>query len=159
MSSMHEQDANALLPFICRNMPLMCFDLDYTLWPAYCDEETRPPYVNLQPDEKFPYRVACQSRKGTGRLRLLQLFPEVRHCLEWCVANDIPISICSKSQNCEAAKGILTSLGLWSKFKYPQIYYRRKSCHFRSLKGGTCYLVLMKTICVMLLFFKQILQI
>ena len=70
---------------------------------------------------------------------MLSLYSEVRRTIEWCVEHGLQLSICSKSSNYDGAKLILTSLGLWEHFEFPQIYYSRKTFHFRNLRGCTNY--------------------
>lgn len=86
-----------------------------------------------------PSSVLCIDRI-TQKPRILSFYNDILSILYWCVENQIPISICSKSSNYEAAEQILTSFGVWQYFQYPQIYYARKTFHFRNLRSCTNYI-------------------
>ena len=73
----------------------------------------------------------------TRKPRVLSLYKDVRRTIEWCVEQGLELSICSKSSNYDGAEMILSCLGLWDLFKYPQIYGARKTFHFRNLRGCT----------------------
>jgi magnesium-dependent phosphatase-1 len=105
---------------------VVCFDLDNTLWPTCGCERTSPPYVAA--GDKFS---VFHSNLGE-RFRVFENSCEI---VKWCHEQGIQISICSKSNNHQAVRGILEALDLWKCFKFPQIYNKRKSVHFRMLTG------------------------
>lgn len=128
-------------------------DLDFTLWPTFFASNTHPPYVpivdmmlqNNNPDnscsssyqsEGKPSQILCLDRK-TFKPRMLKLYPEVQRTIRFCLDNQILISIASKNSNHDDAKAILRSLELWNLLYYPQIFYSRKTFHFRNLKSAT----------------------
>lgn len=126
--------ASALLPFAGTDRLCLCFDLDHTLWPLYCYEETHAPYQRVP--SSVPGEVCVSYSDGAGGRRTLTLFPQAVQVIRWCHDRGITLSICSKSRDESAARGILEAAGLWSFFRFPQIYNRRKSTHFRMLKGA-----------------------
>jgi hypothetical protein len=68
---------------------------------------------------------------------MLSLFPDIHSILHWCQLHNIPLSICSKSSNYSLAEEILTSFKIWNLFHFPQVFYQRKSVHFRNLRAAT----------------------
>lgn len=96
----------------------ICFDLDNTFWPSFL---TKPATKASVDDVDIVQSVA--------------LYPQVKEIMEWCGEQNICLSICSKSANFDAAKRTLEQLGLWNLFTHPQIYNKRKTYHFRMLKG------------------------
>lgn len=128
--------ASSLLSFIDVKKCMICVDLDYTLWSLSCFEHTSPPYVSVSGPEAMTPSVEYTSRRDCSRKKLA-LYPETFEILQWCFDSGIPLSICSKSQSVAAAKGILSALNIWKFFKFPQIYNRRKSTHFKQLKECT----------------------
>lgn len=86
-----------------------------------------------------PSSLLCVDR-FTKKPRILSLYQDIHSIIQFCLSHNIHLSICSKSSNYENAQQILTSFGLWEYFQYPQIYYARKSVHFRNLRGCTNYL-------------------
>ena len=108
-------------------------DLDFTLWPTFFSAHTLPPYVPLS---GLSSQVLCIDKK-TNKPRMLSLYPEVQRTIEFCLENDIMVSIASKNSNKEDAQAILKSLGLWHRLLFPQIFYGRKTFHFRNLKSMT----------------------
>ena len=111
---------------------LLAVDLDNTLWPGNCFESTTGPYVCNQL-LKAPRTVACLDPR-TGRGKTLSLFPDVREILEFLASKGVVLTVCSRSPNRIAAKGILDTLGLWGLFVLPQVYRSRKTYHFRNLR-------------------------
>lgn len=108
-------------------------DLDFTLWPTFFSAHTLPPYVPLN---NRPSQLLCVD-KSTQKPRMLSLYPEVQETIQFCLENNIMISIASKNSNRQDAEAILRSLGLWDHLHYPQIFHNRKTYHFRNLKSVT----------------------
>lgn len=76
--------------------------------------------------------VYCTDRRNSSA-RLLSLFPESRDVLEWCVDNNIVLTICSRSPDKTVVQEILTALEMWDWFFEPQIFPQRKVNHFCNL--------------------------
>jgi hypothetical protein len=64
---------------------------------------------------------------------LLSLFPESRDVLEWCLDNNVVLTVCSRSPNKEIVQEILTAFEMWEWFFEPQIFPQRKINHFCNL--------------------------
>lgn len=110
-------------------------DLDFTLWPTFFSTHTAPPYVPLF---GRPSQLLCVD-KMTKKPRMLHLYPEVLQTIQFCLKHGIMISIASKNSNREDAESILKSLGIWHQLIWPQIFYSRKTFHFRNLKSATSF--------------------
>lgn len=108
-------------------------DLDFTLWPTFFSAHTLPPYIPLN---HRPSQLLCVD-KSTHKPRMLSLYPEVLHTIQFCLDHDIMVSVASKNSNREDAQAILRSLGLWHRLHFPQIFHNRKTYHFRNLKSIT----------------------
>lgn len=111
------------------------------MWPANCYEQTAAPYnreKNCAEDfPSSPKKLQCRDRR-THQPRSLPLYPDVREILEWCVDNNIVLSICSRSPDKALVERILRAFGIWDWFLLPQIYYARsKTYHFRNLSDVT----------------------
>mmetsp|Transcript_4107 Transcript_4107/g.7527 ORF Transcript_4107/g.7527 Transcript_4107/m.7527 type:complete len:286 (-) Transcript_4107:251-1108(-) len=126
-----EDEAARLLQ--CYKPKCIVLDLDFTLWPTFFSAHTLPPYIPLN---DHPSQVLCVDKK-THKPRLLSLYPEVLHTIQFCLNNDIMISVASKNSNRDDAYAILRSLGLWHRLHCPQIFHNRKTYHFRNLKSIT----------------------
>ncbi len=135
-SSSWKDIASALLEFVDLEKMLICLDLDHTLWDESCFEHTSPPYVAVPGPEIHVKSVAYTSRRDRTKCQL-SLYPEAYEVLSWCYEQGVPLSICSKSQVDSAAKGILMALDMWKFFRFPQIYNKRKTTHFKQLKECT----------------------
>lgn len=82
--------------------------------------------------------VSCMDRR-TNEFRKLQLFSEVREILEWCMDNNILLTICSATPSKELVDEILTSFNMLEWFFMPQVFKGRKSYHFRNLMECSGY--------------------
>ena len=108
------------------------------LWPAICSEHTCGPY-QLCPNDGSEQSKAvarnslfCTDRK-TSSARLLSLFPEVREVLEFCLDNQIILTVCSRSADKAVVQEVLEKFGMWDYFFLPQIFPQRKINHFCNL--------------------------
>jgi hypothetical protein len=61
------------------------------------------------------------------------MYPETRNILEFCAENQSILSICSRSPDINIVEQILKAFGIWEWFLFPQVYYKRKTFHFRNL--------------------------
>ena len=127
--------AESLLRFIDTSKFMMCIDLDYTLWPISCFEQTEGPYSSATAGNIPTKSVSCFNRKDHVRSEV-KLYEEACDVLDWCYNSGIPLTICSKCQVEETARSILVELNMWKYFQFPQIYNKRKSTHFKMLKGN-----------------------
>lgn len=135
-SSSWRDVASALIEFVDCKKVMVCIDLDHTIWNTSCFEHTSSPYELFEESDPSVKSVSYTSRQDRERC-VLSLYPDVYEILDWCREKGIKLTICSKSQQSEAARGILTAMGIWSLFQFPQIYNRRKSTHFKQLKECT----------------------
>ncbi|KAJ1433647.1 acid phosphatase-domain-containing protein [Ochromonadaceae sp. CCMP2298] len=118
----------------CSRKPVIAVDLDHTLWPLNCYEDTKPPYSPIQAPIKPTTSWRCSTRHG---YRTMGLYPEVREVLEWCGDQSLTLTICSRSPHLSCPEAILTALGMWEWFLYPQVYDQHKSVHFQVLADST----------------------
>ncbi len=82
-----------------------------------------------------PFEVSCFSTDGS--IRKLTLYPEAREIFQWCVINKVKLTICSRSPQKSFVEEILKAFKIWDWFEFPQIYYKRKTYHFRNLSECT----------------------
>jgi hypothetical protein len=86
-------------------------------------------------DASTPVKVACSDRDGKNTT--LDFYPETREILEWCLDNDILLTICSRSPNKKLVEDILKAFNVLDWFLLPQVFKARKSYHFRNLAECT----------------------
>lgn len=101
-----------------------------------CYEHTQPPYSSHS-GGGLAERIYCvDARSKSGRS--VDLYPEVREVLQWCIAHRITLTICSKSPSRSIAEGMLRAYGMWDWFVFPQVFHSRsKTYHFRNLSEAT----------------------
>lgn len=132
----------------CLPKPVVALDLDYTLWPSNCFEMTAPPYEsshnvtvgnhhNLDLSYVGRPDVIFCTDKRTETIKPFALYPETRQVLEFCAEYDIVLTIVSRSPDVNVVEQILQAYGIWEWFLFPQIYYKRKTFHFRNLTEAT----------------------
>jgi len=108
-----------------------------------CYEQTRPPYQlcsstattsdrERQSTVASVDRVQCRS-KWSNSVHFIELYPETREVLEWCVANSLVMTICSKSPDHNVIMAVMDAFEIWDWFLFPQIYSKQKSVHFQAL--------------------------
>lgn len=151
-----EMICNTLFQLIDKKSIMICFDLDRTLLPLHCYEDTCPPYTRIEVDGSELYYVEYTSRKSGLRSRI-SLNSEVYYILKYCNQLNIKMSLCSKCQVASSARDMLSALGIWDYFIFPQVYNKRKTTHFKMLKGrfklGCMLLFYISEVChVMCLF-------
>ncbi|CAM9411816.1 unnamed protein product [Ascophyllum nodosum] len=112
---------------------LVIVDLDKTLWPFDCHEETMGPYNRLGDSSD---EVSCRSLRGMNKV--VRLFPEALDVLR-CVKQQgsIRLAVASRSPIDTAARGILGTLGVLELFCCLQIYRGSKSEHAREIMAVT----------------------
>lgn len=100
-----------------------------------------PPYENpLNQQQKnllldlTPY-LLCRNRRDLTKTIRLELFPDVLAILDWCIVNDLKISICSRSPDKNVIQKILKCFKLWKIFTAPQIFDAPKTTHFSILNS------------------------
>eukprot|EP00598_Pedospumella_elongata_P006527 CAMPEP_0184973236 /NCGR_PEP_ID=MMETSP1098-20130426/5114_1 /TAXON_ID=89044 /ORGANISM="Spumella elongata, Strain CCAP 955/1" /LENGTH=272 /DNA_ID=CAMNT_0027495681 /DNA_START=180 /DNA_END=998 /DNA_ORIENTATION=+ len=121
-----------------KSKPIIAVDLDYTLWPAICSEHTCGPYQLCPNDGSDESKATARNSlfctdKKTSSARLLSLFPEVREVLEFCLDNQIILTVCSRSTDKATVQEVLEKFGMWDYFFLPQIFPQRKINHFCNL--------------------------
>lgn len=102
---------------------------------------TAPPYLNSHShigsnsDLSYAGRpdVIFCTDKRRDTIRPFCMYPETRQILEFCAEHDIVLTICSRSPDVSIVEQILEAFGIWEWFLFPQIYYKRKTFHFRNL--------------------------
>eukprot|EP00752_Nemacystus_decipiens_P011868 g10526.t1 len=113
---------------------LVVLDLDKTVWPVYCQEQTLGPYTRYCGSDSA---VSCSFRYG-GR-KILRLFPEVVDILRCFEQEEIRLAVASRSPVDEggSARGILGALGLIDKFCCLEIHRGSKAVHFQDIHAAT----------------------
>ncbi len=112
------------------------------MWNANCFEHTQEPFIPLlvnvggKYDSTSPVSVSCTDKRN-NHPRTLDLYSEVREVLEWCLDNDIVLTVCSKSPDKSLVESILKAFNMWDWFLLPQVFTKRKSYHFRNLSECT----------------------
>lgn len=101
------------------------------VWPSNCFEHTQGPYSKINEDD-LSDGVTCIDRR-TKEYRKLQLYSDVREICEWCIDNNVVLTICSGTPSRELVEEILTSFNMLEWFFMPQVFKGRKSYHFRNL--------------------------
>jgi len=111
---------------------LIAFDLDYTLWPANCFEDTFPPYSAVDSAADHATVTFDQGK------RKLSMYPEAIEIIQWCLSNNVIMTVCSLSPKNSSAKAILEAMKLWNFFKHPQIFRDKnnKKEHMKILKDS-----------------------
>mmetsp|Transcript_28516 Transcript_28516/g.47897 ORF Transcript_28516/g.47897 Transcript_28516/m.47897 type:complete len:178 (+) Transcript_28516:170-703(+) len=69
----------------------------------------------------------------SNSVHFIELYPETREVLEWCVANSLVMTICSKSPDHNVIMAVMDAFEIWDWFLFPQIYSKQKSVHFQAL--------------------------
>ncbi|XP_004288519.1 PREDICTED: magnesium-dependent phosphatase 1-like [Fragaria vesca subsp. vesca] len=95
------------------NLPaLVVFDLDYTLWPFYCEYE----------EDDMPY-----------------LYPQALPILHALKQNGISMAVASRSPTSDVAKSFLQTLGISSFFVTQEIFssWTHKTEHFQRIHATT----------------------
>lgn len=130
-----------------RRPKMIVIDLDNTVWPDFSIEATSPPYIFLSAASSSPkadsngagnggIKLLCKDR-FTNLPTILILYPEILDVLLFCRAENMPLSICSRTSQPETVKAILQSLRVWDYFSFPQLFPARKTVHFRNLQSIT----------------------
>lgn len=113
------------------------------LWPSNCYEMTAPPYENSMTYKAAHLDVVGRvdvifcTDKRTNTIKPFCMYPETRQVLEFCAENDIVLTICSRSPDIQVVEQIMQAFGIWEWFLFPQVYYKRKTFHFRNLTEAT----------------------
>ncbi|CAN0523608.1 unnamed protein product [Ectocarpus sp. 12 AP-2014] len=120
---------------------LVVLDLDKTVWPVYCHEETRGPYTRCLGNTRFcDSESAVECSSSFGGKKVVRLFPDVvalLRCLQQ--QGSIRLAVASRSPADEggAARGILGALGLLDLFCCLEIHAGSKAKHFQNIHAAT----------------------
>ncbi|KAA0195304.1 hypothetical protein HAZT_HAZT002095 [Hyalella azteca] len=105
---------------------LIVFDLDYTLWPYWCDTHIDPPFSK---NSKGEVRDA--------RGQLVKHYPEVPEVLEDLHAQGYLLGVASRTGEVQGANQLIRLFG-WDKFfSYKEIYPGCKINHFKKLRNNS----------------------
>jgi len=104
---------------------LFVFDLDYTLWPFYCDCSSPP----------FSKRAVNNDTEGVidSRGRPVKLFPDTKDILHQLHKDGHTIGIASRTSATAEAESLLELFDLNQYITYKQIYPGCKITHFEKL--------------------------
>eukprot|EP00898_Chlorokybus_atmophyticus_P005131 jgi/Chlat1/5619/Chrsp369S05381 len=104
---------------------LVCFDLDYTLWPFWVDTHVDPPF----------------SKDGDGAVDRhgykIRLYPDVRKILSKFQAEGIPMAVASRTSATKEANQLLKLLNLDSYFSHKEIYPGGKTTHLTRISKAS----------------------
>lgn len=75
--------------------------------------------------------------KRTEIVRPFAMYPETRQILDFCAEHNLVLTICSRSPEIIVVEQIMRAFGIWEWFLFPQVYYKRKTFHFRNLTEVT----------------------
>lgn len=102
---------------------LFVFDLDYTLWPFWCDTHVCPPFHQ----DKNGQVVDCSGYK-------INLYHNVKTVLSCLSEHGILIAAASRTDEPPTAEKLLQILDINKYFNFKQIYPGCKVTHFKKLK-------------------------
>ena len=102
---------------------LFVFDLDYTLWPFWCDTHVTPP---VHTDDKNQVIDRCQF--------IAKLYNDVYQILDALHKRGFLIAAASRSHAPDIAQQLLELFGLDKFFTYKEIYPGTKLKHFEKFK-------------------------
>lgn len=125
-SSEHEEDKGIVsLKELVLNSPkpkLIVFDLDYTLWPFWCDTHVSPPFKKTKKSifDRNNYDV--------------KMYPKTRQLLEILKGEGFLIAAASRTETPDVAETLLSLFDINKYFDFKQIFPDRKLRHFNNLK-------------------------
>lgn len=105
---------------------LFVFDLDYTLWPFWCDTHISPPFTSK--GERL-----AEDRCGYK----IKLYRDVVEIIQDIQSKSIPIAIASRTHDPEIAEELLKLLDLNDFITYKEIYPGSKLTHFGNIKKNS----------------------
>lgn len=102
---------------------LIVFDLDYTLWPYWCDTHIDPPF-------KMSNDGTVKDRFG----RTVEHYPEVPEVLQRLKSQGYVLGVASRTGEIQGANQLIRLFG-WEKFfTFKEIYPGCKITHFKKIK-------------------------
>ena len=111
------------------------FDVDFTLWPYWCDTHTHPPF-NLQPDGQVK----------DGRGQILRLYDDVPSILLALRSAGIKIAFASRTHEPKWLEDIARKMRidgggrtLWDFADYREIFPGDKIKHFKNISAKSGY--------------------
>ena len=114
-----------LLKEVFQNQPqpkLIVFDLDYTLWPFWCDTHVTPPFKK---DEE----CIILDRQNYH----IKMYPKARDLLKILKAEGFLIAAASRTETPDIAEELLKLFDINNFFDFKQIFPDRKLKHFKNL--------------------------
>ncbi|XP_046390533.1 magnesium-dependent phosphatase 1-like [Ischnura elegans] len=108
-----------------RELKVIAFDLDYTLWPFRVDKESNPPF--------FQENGKVKDTKG----KEYTLYPEVHQVLGKLFLEGYTLGVASRIENIEAADQLMKYFNLKNYFSYIFVYPGTKTNHFKDLRMHT----------------------
>ena len=103
---------------------LLVFDLDYTIWPFWCDTHVSPPF---QIDKKSNQILDKRKYK-------VKLYPESKDLIIFLKANGFLIAAASRTETPEVAEKLLNLFEINQYFDFKQIYPGCKIKHFQNIQ-------------------------
>lgn len=124
-TSDHEDTGIVLSKELFLNHPkpkLIVFDLDYTLWPFWCDTHVTPPFKKTEKSifDRNNYDV--------------KMYPKTKQLLELLKGKGFLIAAASRTETPDIAETLLKLFDINKYFDFKQIFPDRKFKHFKNLK-------------------------
>ncbi|VEN41593.1 unnamed protein product [Callosobruchus maculatus] len=109
-----------------KQLKLIVFDLDYTLWPYWADTHIKGPF----------------ERSSNGHIvdslgSKVQCYPEVPETLKYLHEKGYPFAVASRCTDNKGCRTLLNLFGWDQYFKYLEIYPGRKFKHFNRIKEAS----------------------
>ena len=103
---------------------LFVFDLDYTLWPFWCDTHVTAPFKKLEGSRKIVDK----------RNKPVKLYPDTKLILETLKQEGFLIAAASRTETPDVAEELLDVFDIKKFFDYKEIFPDRKLKHFGNIK-------------------------
>ena len=105
---------------------LFVFDLDYTLWPFWCDTHVDPPFSKDK-----------QGRVIDKNGYVVELYDDVLEIFKILVAQNLPIAAASRTSSPSTAQKLLNILDIDKYFEYKELYPGTKLKHFQQFRNNS----------------------
>jgi len=102
---------------------LLVFDLDYTIWPFWCDTHVTP-----------PFRADKSNRILDKHKNKVKLYPESKKLLQLLKEKDFLIAAASRTETPDVAEKLLNLFEINQYFDFKQVYPGCKIKHFQNIQ-------------------------